>query len=250
MQELFDIPYIYFFLAIIPIVAFLYSAVGHGGASGYLAMMAIFAFPISFLKPSALLLNILVAGVSFYYYWKSNHFRWELFYPFALTSIPASFIGGYMNVNPQIYKQVLGGLLLLSVIRMLGFFGKNVSTNTSCIHKPIALLAGGLIGLFSGLIGIGGGIILSPLILLLNWGSMKETAAVSALFIWVNSLAGMLGLISSGIQIPMASIPLAILAVIGGIGGGYYGAIRTNNVRLKYILSVVLVIASIKLIFV
>ncbi|NNJ56515.1 MAG: sulfite exporter TauE/SafE family protein [Bacteroidia bacterium] len=250
MTELFGITNIYYFLAIIPIVAFLYSSVGHGGASGYLALMAIFAFPTTYMKPSALLLNILVAGISFYYYRKNNHFNWKLFYPFAITSIPASFIGGFLNVNPQIYKQILGALLILSVLRLLGFLGGKQHTTKAKINIPIALIAGASIGFFSGMIGIGGGIILSPLILLLNWGNMKETAAVSALFIWVNSIAGMLGLLSSGVQIPIASIPIAFFAVIGGILGGYYGAKKTNNVRLKYILAFVLVIASIKLIFV
>ncbi len=250
MTELFDIPNIYYFLAIIPLVAFLYSSVGHGGASGYLALMAIFAFPITYMKPSALLLNILVAGISFYHYRKNNHFNWKLFYPFAITSIPASFIGGYLSVNPQIYKQILGVLLIISVLRLLGLFGKQSTQNKKEINRPIALLVGALIGIFSGMIGIGGGIILSPLILLFNWGNMKETAAVSALFIWVNSIAGMLGLLSSGIVIPLASIPIAVVAVLGGILGGYYGAKKTNNLHLKYILAVVLVIAAIKLIFV
>lgn len=237
-------------LIALPIVAFLYASVGHGGASGYLALMAIFAFPSVMMKPSALLLNIFVAGISFYYYWKKGHFNFKLFYPFALTSIPASFIGGYMNVDPKLYRQILGILLLFAILRILGFFGRQDANQLKEVKLISALILGAVIGFFSGLIGIGGGIILSPVILLLAWGGMKETAAVSALFIWVNSVSGMIGLISAGESIPSTAYIMVLCALVGGGLGAYYGSRNTTDGRvLKYILAIVLFIASLKLIF-
>jgi len=244
------IDHIWAFLALLPIVAFLYSSVGHGGASGYLALMALFSFPIAFMRPSALLLNIFVAGISFYYFWKNNHFNFNLFYPFAITSIPASFIGGKLNVNPALYKHILGVLLIFAVLRIFGVIGKKESTDTKQINLILALIIGAIIGLFSGMIGIGGGIILSPLILLLNWGKVKETAAVSALFIWVNSIAAMAGLVYAGVEIPKSSFMLVSFALIGGAIGGYFGSKKIENKTLKYVLGGVLIIASLKLLFV
>lgn len=238
------------FSAVLAIVAFLYASVGHGGASGYLALMALFSLPIAVMRPSALLLNILVSGVSFYFYKKAGHFNWKLFYPFAITSIPASFIGGYLNVNPQIYKQVLGVLLIISILRMLGLIGSKNSGAIKSLNLYIALIAGACIGFFSGMIGIGGGIILSPLILLLNWGSVKQTAAASALFIWVNSVAGMIGLLMADNEIPQFAYMLAIIATAGGVAGGYFGSLKLETKMVKQILAVVLLIAAVKLIFV
>ena len=241
---------IWLFLGLLPVIAFLYSSVGHGGASGYLALMALFAFPATFMRPSALLLNIFVAGISFYYFWKNGHFSWKLFYPFALSSIPASFLGGMLNVNPALYKQILGILLIFAVLRLLGFFGKQTTNEPKPINMYLAFAFGGLIGLFSGMIGIGGGIILSPLILLLGWGGVKETAAVSALFIWVNSMAGMTGLLYTGMEIPVQSFLFVFFAVLGGAVGGYYGSSKIKNVKLRYLLGLVLATASVKLLFV
>ena len=239
------------FYCCVPIVAFLYASVGHGGASGYLALMALFSFPTLLMKPSALLLNIIVAGISFFYFYRAGYFKWKLFYPFALSSIPASFLGGYINVNPSLYKQILGVLLIFAILRILGIFGEKSDSQTKEAPFILSLVIGACIGFFSGMIGIGGGIILSPLILLFNWGEIKETAAVSALFIWVNSIAGMSGLLLSGVQLEIQSFYMVILALIGGALGGYYGSSKKiNSVALRYILAFVLAIASFKLIMV
>jgi len=236
------------FYILLPVVAALYASVGHGGASGYLALMAIFGTSTLIMKPTALMLNVFVAGISFFLYQKKGYFRWKLFFPFAMTSIPAAFFGGYLEIEPSLYKKILGFLLIFSVLRLMGWLGNEGKK----LRAPIlwqSALVGLLIGLFSGLIGIGGGIILSPIILLLHWGNMKETAAVSALFIWVNSLAALLGMYVNGWTLSTDISILVVLAIFGGILGAYFGSTKLNNVTLKRILALVLVLASIKLIF-
>lgn len=238
--------HIYLFLIILPIVSFLYSSVGHGGASGYLALMALFSFAPQNMKPTALLLNIFVSGISFYYYYKAGFFNKKLFLSFAVASIPLAFLGGTLEVDASIYKKTLAVLLLFAILKMLNVFGKE-SDNIKQVTLWKGLIIGGIIGFFSGLIGIGGGIILSPVILLLHWGKMKEAAAVSALFIWVNSVSGLIGQLSSGIVLEKESFLLVAIAISGGILGGYYGSKKINNQRLRYILSFVLIIACAKL---
>jgi uncharacterized membrane protein YfcA len=239
---------IYLFLAILPIVSFLYSSVGHGGASGYLALMALFSFAPESMKPTALLLNLFVAGISFYYYYREGFFNTKLFLVFAVASVPLAFIGGTIEVDASIYKKILALLLIFAILKMLHVFGKeNDQTKEARLWQ--GLVVGGVIGFFSGLIGIGGGIILTPVILLLHWGNMKEAAAVSALFIWVNSAAGLTGQLSSGITIEKESFLLVGIALIGGVLGGYYGSKKINNQNLRYILAFVLIIASVKLFF-
>ena len=239
---------IYLFLAILPIVSFLYSSVGHGGASGYLALMALFSFAPESMKPTALLLNLFVAGISFFYYYREGYFNKKLFLVFAIASVPLAFIGGTIEVDASIYKKILAILLIFAILKMLNVFGKeNDQTKEARLWQ--GLVVGGVIGFFSGLIGIGGGIILTPIILLLHWGNMKEAAAVSALFIWVNSAAGLTGQLSSGITIEKESFLLVGIALIGGVLGGYYGSKKINNQNLRYILAFVLIIASVKLFF-
>ncbi|CDF78371.1 sulfite exporter [Formosa agariphila KMM 3901] len=224
----------------------MYASVGHGGASGYLALMALFSFPIVIIKPTALLLNIFVSGISFWYFKKNKHFNWKLFYPFAITSIPAAFIGGYLTINTTLYKQILGVFLIIAVLRILGIFKKEQDTQKS-VNLPLALLIGCGIGLFSGMIGIGGGIILSPIILLLAWGTTKESAAVSALFIFVNSVSGIIGFLLKNDSFPTESFYLIPFALIGGTLGAKYGSQKFSNIKLTYMLSFVLLLASIKL---
>lgn len=234
------------FAFILICISFLYASVGHGGASGYLALMALFSFPIFIIKPTALLLNIFVSGVSFWYFKKNKHFNWKLFYPFALTSIPAAFIGGYLSINPTLYKQILGVFLIIAVLRILGVFGKEQDIK-KVVNLPLALLIGCGIGLFSGMIGIGGGIILSPIILLLAWGTTKESAAVSALFIFVNSISGIIGFLLNTQSFPSEAFYLVPFALIGGTAGAIFGSQKFSNLKLTYILSVVLILASFKL---
>lgn len=243
VEHLLDMPLL---LLLFPIVAFLYASVGHGGASGYLALMSAFAFPMTFMKPTALVLNILVSGLSFYFYYKEKNFKWNLFYPFALTSIPFSFIGGYLKIDAFYYKIILATVLVFAVMRLLGLFGKEKGDLKS-INVPMALGFGALIGFLSGLLGIGGGIILSPVLLLMGWATMKQTAAVSALFILVNSISGLFGFVSQGGTLAASSGLLIALVFIGGLFGAYYGSTKFNSKGLRYVLSVVIGIAIFKL---
>ena len=246
---IFKIEYVYIFLLILPVVSFLYASIGHGGASGYLALMAIFSVTPELMKPTALLLNLFVAAIAFYYYYKEGYFNKKLFISFAVASIPMSIIGGYIEVDTTIYKKILAVLLLFAILKMLNIFGKE-----SAIIRDIKLwqgiVVGCIIGFFSGLIGIGGGIILSPIILLFHWGKMKEAAAVSALFIWVNSAGGLIGQLSSGVNLNMQSFGLVAIALIGGVFGAYYGSKKLNNQNLRYLLATVMEIACFKLFYV
>ena len=246
---IFDIENLWLFLLILPIVAFLYASVGHGGASGYLALMVLFSFAPETMKPTALLLNVFVAGIASYHYYKAGFFNKRLFLVFAIASIPMAFIGGAIEVDASIYKKILGVLLIFAILKMLNVFGKE-SDSINRIKIWQGLVVGGIIGFFSGLIGIGGGIILTPIILLLHWGKMKEAAAVSALFILVNSASALVGQVSSGVLIASDSFILAGIALIGGFLGSYHGSRKFNNGLLRYLLAFVLIIASVKLIFV
>ena len=237
---------LFYFLLLL--VSFLYASVGHGGASGYLALMACFSFAPDVMRPTALVLNLFVSAIAFIQYYKSGYFQWKLFWPFAITSIPAAFIGGVIQVDENIYKKILAVLLLFSVVKLIGFNTPSVTVRKKQ-NLIASLIIGLIIGFISGMIGIGGGIILSPLILLLHWADMKQTAAVSALFIFVNSLAGLSGSIINGININTTMGMMLFIALVGGFAGSYSGAKKINVIKLKFLLAIVLMIASAKLIF-
>ena len=246
-MEIMNLPNMWLFLAVLPVIAFLYASVGHGGASGYLGLMVLFSFEPAVMKPAALLLNLFVAAISFYHFRRCGHFKFNLFYPFAIGSIPMSFLGGALELDSMVYKQVLGVLLVFAILRLVsGFRKRDRELKTLTIWQ--GLVVGGVIGLFSGLIGIGGGIILTPLILIMRWGTMKEAAAVSALFIWVNSAAGITGQFIVGFTMETEFFIFVVIALIGGYFGGYFGSSVKNNKILRYTLALVLLLASTKLI--
>jgi len=238
----------FYFLLFILILAVLYSSVGHGGASGYLAMMAIFGMSTEIMRPSALTLNIFVSAIAFYSFYKNGHFKIKLLIPFIITSIPFAFIGGLLSVDPKIYKIILGCFLMIAILRMVV---KPVSktNNTKDINLKFAILIGAFLGFFSGIIGIGGGIILSPILILLGWANVKETSAISAAFIFINSVAGFTGLAVQGSSFDPNIALMIVAGLVGGLLGSILGSFRFSESALRYALSVVLVFASIKLIF-
>lgn len=237
------------FLLLLPVAAYLYASVGHGGASGYLALMALFSFSPAQMRPTALMLNILVATLAFVQFARNGHFSWRLFWPFAAASVPMSFVGGTITIDPWKYKVILGLVLLVAVLRLLGL-GRNAPAEQRTAPVWAAAALGGIIGLLSGMIGIGGGIILSPIIILLGWADLKTTAGVSALFILVNSLAGLLGSGTMGFALDPQLMYMAVLAFAGGWLGSYMGSYRLSERPITYLLATVLLIASVKLLMV
>jgi uncharacterized protein len=243
----FDLPLM---LGLLAMVAFLYSSVGHGGASGYLAVMALLGVSAPLMKSSALVMNLAVSLISFLGFYRAGYFRIHIFLPFALSSVPMAFVGGIITLSDDIYKKILAICLLISIARMVYRFSENTQ-NPSPIPLWLGLLSGGLIGLISGMIGIGGGILLSPLLLVMGWANLKETAAVSALFIFVNSMSGLIGQIQNSTLALPENLQLALIAtILGGILGAYFGSQRFNIPTLRYLLAIGLVIASLKLIFI
>lgn len=233
--------------AAIFVVAFLYSCVGHAGASGYIAVMSLFGLAPASIKPTALVLNIFVASIATWQFWRAGHFSWRLFWPFAVLAVPMAFAGGYLNLPTHLFKVVIGIVLLLSALRFL--INPASDEPKSEPARPVAISIGAGLGFLSGLTGTGGGIFLTPILLLMRWARTKTVAAVSALFILVNSIAGLLGNLSSTKQFPPFAIPLAIAAVIAGSIGSYFGSRQFNHVIIKRLLAAVLLIAGAKLIF-
>ncbi len=236
-------------LLLLFLVAFFYSTVGHGGASGYIAVLTLIGISPLLIKPSALLLNIFVASIAFFHYYRGGHFRWKLFYPFALLSIPMAWLGTFVALDPIWYKRILGICLIFAVLRIAGLFNRKEISTTTPVPILAGLLIGAALGCISGMIGIGGGIILSPIILLFRWGNLKETAAVSALFILVNSISGMAGMWKQEIVWPTHILVWLGAAIIGGFVGSWWGSRKAQNNTLKNILASALLLAALKLIF-
>ena len=272
------------------VVAFLYSAVGHGGASGYLALLSLHDIAPEYMKPIALVLNLLVSGMAFIQFYRQGYFLWRLFLPIALFSVPMAYWGGLTPLKDLWYQRGLGVFLLVSVAMMLwprdSGVGQGTSSNDGDVSNNgggklwnrqtgIAAFMGAVIGYVSGLLGIGGGILLSPVLLMIRWTQQKQTAAISAAFIFVNSAAGLLGFVqqhtpwiidsqkTGGVAdaemagrcafgdpwfAVVAILSVLILPVLlGGLFGSCYGAKKFDQTVMKYILCVVLLIAAIKL---
>jgi uncharacterized protein len=236
------------FYLLLFLIAFLYASVGHGGASGYLALMAIFSITPEVMKPTALMLNLFVSATAFIQFYRGKHFLLRIFLPLAIASVPMAFLGGMIMVDGNIYKKMLGILLLFPIMRFLFFRNADV-TEMKPANTWLSVAIGAIIGLLSGLIGIGGGIILSPILLLLKWTNQKQTAAISALFIFVNSLSGLAGQLTKGIQFNTDMFIYVAIAFIGGLMGSYFGSLRFNQSVLKNVLACVLMLAVYKLLF-
>lgn len=227
-------------------IAFVYSSVGHGGASGYIAVMSLFGIAPTLIKPTALILNIFVACIGSWQFWRMGFLSWKLFCPLAALSIPMSFLGGYLNLPAPIFKVILGITLLLAAIRFLIKPTEDAVPTEPIL--PITLSVGGGIGLLSGLTGTGGGIFLTPLLFWMGWASAKTASAVSAMFILVNSISGLLGNLSATRQVPPLAAILLVAALVGGSVGSYLGSHRLSHNVIQQLLSIVLIIAGLKLI--
>ena len=236
-------------LAAIFIIAVLYASVGHAGASGYIAVMALAGLAPEAIKPTALVLNILVSVIATWHFYRAGHFRWRILWPFALLSVPFAFVGGALKLPGEVFRPLVGMVLLFSAMRLLWRqSAPDATTRLPPIVPSIGIGAG--LGLLSGLTGVGGGIFLSPLLLFMRWAQAKETAAASALFILLNSSAGLLGHWSSTQMIPAEWPWFALMAIAGGSLGAYLGAVYLPVRWIKVALAAVLAVAGVKLVLV
>jgi hypothetical protein len=233
-------------LLLIAIAAILYSSVGHGGASGYLAAMALFGLEPALMKPAALTMNIFVTVLVLSRMSRAGLFNWRLFVPFAVASVPMAFIGGAYTINSAAYKIMVGVALLLAMWRLL--WECKDCEQTSNPDLWIILPVGGLLGLVSGLTGVGGGIFLSPLLLLFHWTTMRGSVAIAAAFILVNSIAGLAGYATTANAWPTGIPVLVIAAVCGALIGSELGLRRFAPLHLRKVLAIVLAIAGAKMI--
>lgn len=231
-------------------IAFLYSSVGHAGASGYLAVMALLSFPIESIKPVSLVLNIVVSFIATYKFLQSGCFDKKVFTAFAVTSIPMAFVGGYITIDPHWFKLSAGVFLVISAMLLIA---RQFIKSTDAIREinlPLALIIGGAIGLVSGLLGVGGGIFLSPIIILLSWTTVRNASGIAALFILCNSILGLTGHYASLKSIPSEIIYFVGVVAIGGFVGSHYGSQKFNNKIILSFLFLVLLSAGLKFIFV
>ena len=236
-------------LAALFMVAFLYSSVGHGGGSGYLAVLSLTVIAVSdplWLKQYAWSLNLIVAGIAFWHFRSKGHLDWGLTVPFLIGSIPLAALGGYVQLEGSIYDVLLSLVLVFAAWRLMWS-----SPEERVVSRPATLTAvtsGGGIGLASGMIGVGGGIFLSPLLILSGWANAKEAAATAALFIWLNSLSGLVGSSMSGgfgIELDMFA-PFAGAVLVGGLLGSKYGSEISSQTGIRRLLIGVLLIAAAK----
>jgi len=233
-------------LALIFGAAVLYSSVGHGGASGYIAVMALMGLAPLAMKPAALTMNIAVAGLVFVRLARAGHFDWKLFAPFALGSIPLAAFGGAYTLTDIGYRIVVGAALLIAAVRL--FLDQRDTAPRTRPSVITAVIIGAVLGFLSGVSGVGGGIFLSPVLLFLGWTSMRSNAAIAAAFILVNSIAGLAGFATTGQPWPEGLPWLVLAALVGGIIGSEMAVRRLAPVQLKKMLGVVLVIAGAKMI--
>ena len=234
------------------LASFVYASVGHGGASAYLAAMALAGIAPQEMRPIALVLNVVVSAVATFKFYRAGHFRWRLFWPFAAVSIPFAYLGGAIVLPGTVYKSVVGVVLLYAAWQLWrsGVKGEEMRPLRD---PPIALAIGigAALGLLSGLTGVGGGIFLSPLLLMLGWAGTKQTSAVSAAFILVNSIAGLAaGFVTGKAALPAYTWVLAGVVLVGGWLGAEYGSRRFANPVVRRVLAVVLAVAGGKMLLV
>ena len=231
------------------VTAVLYSSVGNAGASGYLAVMTLAGMPSAAMKSTALLLNILVALITAVRLYRAGHFSWALFWPFTVASIPCAFLGGALILPSGLYQGVVGIVLIFAAYRLFWYADQPQAHPTS-VSRVWALFLGAGLGFVSGLTGIGGGIFLSPLLLVMGWAEPRQSASVSAAFILVNSIAGLFGETMTVHALPSAAPVWAGAVVIGGFLGSELGVRQFAEVTLRRLLAIVLALAGLKLLFI
>lgn len=228
------------------LVALAYSSVGHGGASGYLALLSFTAITARDASTLALTMNIGVSGIAFFFFRRAQHFDWKLAWPFLALSIPLAFCGALYKLSDSAHKWVLGAVLIAAAAALI-FRPSDADREKRPVSIPLSLAVGGTIGLFSGMIGIGGGIFLSPVLILMGWADAKKTAAISSAFIFLNSTSGLIARSGEFPSVAAKYAPLICLAIVGAIAGGMIGANRLPAIALRRVLGVVLLFAIPKL---
>ena len=237
-------------LAAVIAVAFFYSSVGHGGATGYLAALAMLGIAPIPAKVAVLIANVLVAGIAWWRFGKAGHFDWRILLLFAIASVPCAWLGSSIKITPQAYKLVLGTVLTVAGLTLLR--RARWQTDELTVRKffwPLALLIGAGLGFLAGLTGIGGGVFLSPVLYLLRWVKPKTTGGIAAGFIVLNSIAGLAGAGWEKITHAGPLLWLTLPAVGGALLGTHYGARRWSSVTFSRVLAGVLVFAGGKLLF-
>ncbi|MBL0017701.1 MAG: sulfite exporter TauE/SafE family protein [Bacteroidetes bacterium] len=232
-------------------IATLYSSVGHAGASGYLAIMSLLSFGTESIKPISLILNIAVALIASVKFIRAGYFDRRIFLVFIMTSLPMAFLGGYLKVGPEYFKLFAGIFLIVSAIMLVAKqFIQNKDAPTKVMPIWVGLLLGAVIGLLSGLIGVGGGIFLSPILIMTNWTNVKNASGISALFILCNSASGLAGHITSLQKLDVSIAYWLVAVVIGGFLGSYLGTKKFNNKVIVGFLFLVLLTAGLKFVLV
>ncbi len=233
-------------IPLIFLAAALYASVGHGGASAYLAVLSLAGLATTFIKPCALSLNIVVSAMSFLLFFRAGHFPSRLFWPLVLASAPAAFLGGCLHVNRGLFKILLAVALMAAAWRLVLPMSEEKRASRK-MRWRVALPMGGIVGVVSGLVGVGGGIFLTPLLILGGWAGPKDAGGISAAFIFINSIAGLAGFIVQGGRVPLETLGFLPAAVVGGALGGVWGSGVARPLMLRRALGVVLVIAAAKL---
>ena len=226
-------------------VALLYSVIGQAGASGYIAVMSLAGLAPGVIRPTALLLNVLVALLASLQFWRAGHFSWRLLWPFALLAVPMAFAGGALALPSRAFQLIVGVLLLLSALRLLARLPQDAEGPPP--SRGLACVLGAGIGLLAGLTGTGGGVLLSPLLVLRGWAKAQRAAAVTAVFVLLNSLAGLAGNVATAGEPPALALPLAAAVVAGGFTGSWLGSRRLPSRALERLLALLLAIGGAKL---
>jgi uncharacterized protein len=240
---------IFLLIPLIFLAALLFSSVGHGGASAYLATFALLGMAPASMRPAALCLNVLVASIALYKFYKVRAFDWQLFWPIALTSVPAAFYGGQVTLPNPVYKALVGACLIYAAWTIFNQANKTDDVIVQPVVKPVLMGLGAGLGFLAGLTGVGGGIFLSPILLFFAWAKTKVISGVAAAFILVNSISGLLGFLSKSPNLPAGLGYWALAAIAGGLIGAEYGSQKLANPTIRKLLALVLLFAGSKMLF-